>query len=245
MISCWCRRTAYLAQKEISLLAGQPLTYVSSAVLTASCAAVFFLGGRFFVPGSGSSDLRFFFSAIPYVSVLVVPSLTMGQWEQRSFAFDQTLPVSDGQLVLGKWLASSLVASAMLLPGLSVPVCVSLFGTVDIAQLATGYAGIVCFQWCACALGVLVASVCNGRVASFFVTALVLLSVCVVHVLPAFVELPRWLASLCRGISFAWHFDAAGKGIIDSRDIVFYAALSAAMLLSSAELLRARKRGGL
>uniref|UniRef100_UPI000AF19A1A DUF7088 domain-containing protein n=1 Tax=Treponema endosymbiont of Eucomonympha sp. TaxID=1580831 RepID=UPI000AF19A1A len=49
---------------------------------------------------------------------------------------------------------------------------------------------------------------------------------------------------LCRLVSFAWHFDAAGKGIVDSRDLAFYAAATAFFLASTVFLLEKRKRGG-
>lgn len=230
-------------KKEICLLLKQPVFYIAAAVTTASCALYFFVVGQFFVYGAGSSDLRFFFVTIPYISILVIPVLTMGQWEQNSLFFDQTLPISDGQLVFSKWFSSFLLSLLLLFPGVSIPITVSFFGNIDIAQFITGYGGIFCFMAASCALGVFFSALCGGKVASFLVTSLVLAVCCLCHLVPLYVNLPTWLSSLCRGLSFAWHFDAAGKGILDTRDIGFYGIITVTSLVLTTEFLRIKKRG--
>ncbi len=241
----WLSRLTFLVQKELKILAGQWLLYVASAVFSSVCALHFFLAGRFFLPSRGSSDLNLFFSIIPYISILIIPFLTMGQWTSESLLFDLTLPVSEAQLVLAKWTSCVVVAALMLVPGLCVPFLVNQYGTVDLAQIVSGYVGIVFFQGTACALGILVAAVFNGKVPSFFVTALFLTVFCLVHLVPVYMENPSWLASLCRQLSFSWHFDGASKGIVDTRDLGFYSASTVFLIMAASESIRIKKRGSL
>lgn len=243
--SLWFQVVAVLWKKELKLLLSKPPFYLATALLTAGAAAQFFLGGRFFDYGLGSTDLSFFFSAIPYLSILAVPALTMGQWELGSLLFDESLPISEVQLVVGKWLGSFCCSCLMLVPGMAVPITVSFFGNLDVAQFFAGYLGMVLFMAATCGLGVLLGSVSPGAVGAYLVTSVALSIFSSIHLVPTLISVPRWLSSLCQSLSFAWHFDSAGKGIIDSRDLVFYFVVVVALLKIASCLLRVRRRGTL
>ena len=76
--SAWFLGIWALCKKELKLLFLQPTTYICFSVLTIGCALQFFLRGHFFEYGLGTADLGLFFTAIPLISVLTVPPLTMG-----------------------------------------------------------------------------------------------------------------------------------------------------------------------
>ena len=238
-------RIPVLMKKELLLLGMQPVVYLAAAVFTASCAFQFFLGGQFFVYGKGSTDLRFFFTVIPYISILTVPVLTMSLWDKNMLRFDESLPATEGQIVVAKWGAAFAAAVLMLVPGIAVPFAVSLFGDIDTAQLVTGYLGIFLYDAAAVASGVFFGVLVSGRVAAFLVSSLVLAVCTGIHVVPLYLNVPDLISGICSQISFAWHFDAAGKGIIDSRDVVFYGVVTGGFLTGAAAILRMRKRGRL
>lgn len=244
-VASWLRVVAVLWQKELRLLLTKPPFYVATSLLTAGAAAQFFLGGRFFDYGLGSTDLNFFFSAIPFLAILSVPALTMGQWDIGGLLFDESLPLSENQLVVGKWLSSFCCGCLMLVSGFGVPVTVGFYGNLDFAQLFSGYLGMVLYMAAACGLGVLLGSISPGAVSAYLVTSVVLAGFSMIHLLPRFLSLTPWLSSLCQNLSFAWHFDSAGKGIVDSRDLVFYLVVTVALLKVSGGLLRAKRRGSL
>ena len=241
--SAWFLGIWALCKKELKLLFLQPTTYICFSVLTIGCALQFFLRGHFFEYGLGTADLGLFFTAIPLISVLTVPPLTMGQWKKGGFVCDSSLPLSETQLVLGKWLAAFMVALAMVMPGMCVPVVVSFFGTPDGAQVIAGYVGITFFLATATALGVFLGALTSGPVLSFFVTALVLFLFNVIHLVPLYFSSSDFVTALCQNLSFAWHFDRAGKGIIDSRDLVFYLLVTFVLLKASSLILSFKKRG--
>ena len=240
---CWWKVVFVLYKKELKLLLLKPPFYLATLLLTVGGGIQFFLGGLFFEPGLGSTDLNFFFSIIPFLSILAVPALTMGQWEAGGLLFDESLPLSEQQLVVGKWFAAFSCSCLMLLPGIGVPVTVSFFGNLDLAQFFAGYLGMVLFMGTACGLCVFLCSVSPGAVVAYLVSSLALGVFSAIHLLPRYVALPRWLSQLCQSLSFAWHFDSASKGIVDSRDVVFYLVATVALLKIASGILRMRRRG--
>ena len=240
---CWWKVVFVLYKKEMKLLLSKPPFYLATILLTVGGSLQFFLGGLFFEPGLGSTDLNFFFSVIPFLSILAVPALTMGQWEAGGLLFDESLPLSENQLVVGKWLAAFSCGCLMLLPGIGVPVTVSFFGSLDLAQFFAGYLGMVLFMGTACGLCVFLCSVSPGAVVAYLVSSLALGVFSAIHLFPRYVNLPRWLSQLVQSLSFAWHFDSASKGIVDSRDVVFYLVATVALLKIASGILRMRRRG--
>ena len=240
---CWWKVVFVLYKKELKLLLSKPPFYLATLLLTVGGGIQFFLGGLFFEPGLGSTDLNFFFSIIPFLSILAVPALTMGQWEAGGLLFDESLPLSEQQLVVGKWLAAFSCSCLMLLPGIGVPVTVSFFGNLDLAQFFAGYLGMVLFMGTACGLCVFLCSVSPGAVVAYLVSSLALGVFSAIHLFPRYVALPRWLSQLCQSLSFAWHFDSTSKGIVDSRDVVFYLVATVALLKIASGILRMRRRG--
>lgn len=240
---CWWKVVFVLYKKEMKLLFSKPPFYLATLLLTVGGSLQFFLGGLFFEPGLGSTDLNFFFSVIPFLSILAVPALTMGQWEAGGLLFDESLPLSEQQLVVGKWLAAFSCSCLMLLPGIGVPVTVSFFGSLDLAQVFAGYLGMVLFMGTACGLCVFLCSVSPGAVVAYLVSSLSLGVFSGIHLLPRYVNLPQWLSQLCQSLSFAWHFDSASKGIVDSRDVVFYLVATVALLKIASGSIKLRRRG--
>jgi ABC-type uncharacterized transport system involved in gliding motility auxiliary subunit len=229
-----------LVKKELFSLCVQPFALAASFVFSAVCAARYFYAG-FFFDAAGSSDLRLYFSFIPYALIFVVPALTMSLWEH--IEFDETLPARDGVLVLAKWFSSLCAFCAFLAPSVAVPAAVSFFGDVDVPLVLTSFAGIICFASSALALGTLTAFVVKNRAASFAVTALVLALSNSAHLIALYLGTGGLLGAILRAVSFAWHFDSASKGIIDARDIAFFAALTWLFLMLNTLSLEKRRAG--
>ena len=113
---------------------------------------------------------------------------------------------------------------------------------MEAGQLCAGYAGVLLYGFAACALSVALFSLCArsgaansvGVAVPLLVSVLVLLLANSVHKLPQYVQAGAALSFCARAVSFSWHFDAASKGVFDSRDIFFYMIAAFALLLVSA-----------
>jgi hypothetical protein len=165
----------------------------------------------------------------------------MSLWNGEHERCDEFLPVADIALITAKWLSALLVFALMLVPGIAVPIAVSFFGRLDGAQIAASYVGLLSFAALAVALGAFFSLLAANRIAAFLLTAGLLALSNSVHLLPLYVPLPTALSGLLNQLSFAWHFDAAGKGILDSRDLVFYAVMTWLCLFASAIVLDKRR----
>lgn len=215
-----------------------PLFYLASLVTVLFCAVRFFFMGRFFLMGTGSTDLRLFFTGVPYVSIVVVPLLVL---RLRFLLGDDSLPVSPTARCSALTAAAFSAFAVPLVLLAAIPLCVSQFGSVDGGQVAAGFLGILLYAFAACALAVLCfARFFPSAAVSLVAGALALTAVNVLHFVPLYVSVGNAVASFCQAVGFAWHLDAAGKGIVDSRDMAFFllVSFSAIMLAARAEFRR-------
>lgn len=216
-----------------------PFTYAICGAAIIFAAVQFFIFQRFF-SDVGTTDLHRFFSAIPYVCVLAIPAL--GSFISFSRE-DLSLPVAPHSLILAKTLALLTVSAASLVLTLFVPISVSWFGDVDVPSLVCGYLGLMLYLVATCAFSVLIYTMIENTGFAFVVQAIILFAVNAIHLLASYIHVGDFLSSIVKWLSFSWHFDAAGKGIIDSRDIVFYISVAAMLVLAGTCALES-KRGG-
>lgn len=208
-----------------------PTACVLSVVTVVVCAARFFL---VFFSAQGRCDLRPLFSAVPQVSVLTVPLLV---FRQRALITDDSVPAAPFTRLIAVACAGFCAFALPLLLLLVVPACAQSFGDVAPGQLVAGYLGVLLYGFAACSLCVALFALCAensgtaGIIVPLFVSALVLLAANNVHQLPLYVRVGGIPAFLMQKLSFAWHFDAASKGVLDSRDILFYLFASFCLLL--------------
>ncbi len=210
---------ALVFQRLFHSLSG-PLFYLCALVLNFFCAGSFFLGGTFFSGLSGTS-LNQFFNAVPYISVVVIPVLCLNPFS----SYEKMLPFSRRRLELAKVASKFIEFLAMLVPSLSVPVSVALFGRVEAAEVFTGFLFISLYALASIALCFLMQSVTENSGISFLLSIIVLSFSNSVHLFSRSASSSGAVSVVLRFLSFAWHFDSAGKGIFDSRDFVFFAAV--------------------
>lgn len=237
------RRWAALYRIALFAYLIDPLFYLASLVTVLFCAVRFFFLGRFFLMGTGTTDLRAFFTGIPYVSAVIVPLLVL---RLRVLLGDDSLPVSPTARCSALTAAAFSAFAVPLILLAAIPICVSQFGSVDAGQVAAGFLGILLYAFAACAVAVLCfARFFPSAAVSVAVSALVLAAAGVLHFVPLYFSVGNAVASFCRAAGFSWHLDAAGKGIVDSRDVAFFllVSFSAIMLAVRAEFRRTGRKG--
>jgi ABC-2 type transport system permease protein len=195
------------------------------------------------VPASGNASFRNFSSLIPFVSIIVIPSLTMNIWAgERQDGTDfilLSLPVSGTILVLGKFLSLLIVYACMLiltLPVLATPGLLAEGGIVISAYLV-----LFLFGSAALAIGEFMSFLFHGAVPAFISTAAILLALDTVQIIPRYIGLDSRTASAISQFSFSWHFDSASRGVLDSRDILFYLIPCIALLFANVLCLKAQR----
>ncbi|MGL4986091.1 MAG: ABC transporter permease [Treponemataceae bacterium] len=223
------KRLFALYKKELFLLLINPFVYGSAILFLVASAFDYLIIRRFFLQEI-PVDIRLYFAAIPYIAIIIVPAFTMNLWSDE---FTQgnlnnhgeywfTLPVSEFDFVISKWLAVLSIFCIILLLSIFLPLGVSEFMVLDFAQIISSYLMLFFFFCAMIAVGQTIALQLSNQIISYILCAIVLFMCNFIHFLPTILTMPVFLQRLANQLSFAWHFDSASKGILDTRDIVFF-----------------------
>ena len=230
-----------MLRREIRSALNTAPAYIFAVFFLSVSAAWLFLIRGFFARGEAS--LRPYFEIMPALLAVLMPALTMRSWaeERRSGTYDilTALPFRPGDLVAGKFLAVMAVVGCTLVLSLSVPLSLSRFGAFDGGPLFTEYLGVLMTASVCAAVGQFVSSRSRSPAGAFLGTAALLLALSSAGRVPLLLRLPRVLAGFVSWISIDSHYASLARGILDSRDLAYFAAVTAgALYLTSKSLVR-------
>jgi ABC-2 type transport system permease protein len=217
-------RIIALTRKELYSFLNAPAFYGAAVFFLVFCSVWLFYIQRYFT--LNVATLRPYFVAFPIVFILVIPVLTMKSWaEERktgSIELLLTMPFSEWELVLGKFFSTFALLVMMLILTIPLPVCLAPLGQFDWGVVVCEYLGLVLMGASAVALGLLLSSLSKNQAGSFLGSAVVLMAVMLINGLSSSMNLPFWMTELINFISLSFHFESFSKGLIDSRDIIYF-----------------------
>ncbi len=171
------------------------------------------------------------------VVLFVLPMITMRTYaeEKRSGTIELLLtsPLTDWQIILGKFLGAMLLFSAMLAVTLVHVSLLFLYGNPEWKPVATGYLGLLLMGGCFIAVGLLISSLTKNQIVAGMVTFAVFLMLWVINWVGSFVG-PTAQAVL-QHLSITDHFDDFAKGVIDTKHLVYYVSFIAFGLFLTAK----------
>lgn len=218
-----------ITRRELCAYFTNPAAYIVTGLFLIFSGILFF--STFFL--NGRADLRNFFGLLPILLSLFIPALTMRLFseELRSGSFEtlMTLPVTEAQVTIGKYLAAFITSAAMLLPTLFYAITCLVFGKPDAGPLLGGYIGALFLCATYSAIGIFSSAATKNQIIAFF-TALAI-SFTLTLMGGVLVFLPSPLVRFLSWLSVSTHFQAIARGIVDSRDILYFVALTAIFLL--------------
>lgn len=189
--------------------------------------------------------MRAYFDLLPWVFLFLAPALAMRLFaeEKKSGTIELllTLPVSDWEVVIGKFLSAAAFSSLALLLSITVPISISFAGRLDWGPVIGGYLGGIFLGAGFISVGIFISSLTKNQIIAFLagVVACFLLYICASpFVLNSVTE---FFSRILSFIGAGSHFANMQKGIIDSRDIIYYFSLVFFFLWLSAKSLEARK----
>lgn len=216
-----------ILKKDLYLIFTQSFFYITAIVFNLFCTCQFFFIQQFFVSGIGTTDLSRFFSAIPYILSVLIPSISL----QNKYSFDETLPFSTMQKIASKFLALLIEFIVMLLPLIVFCASISVFGDIEVGQVICSFIGIIFYVCSTIAFCLFMSELIESRSAFFILTTLILFAINFIHLLPMFLPISGFLSRLIQAISFSWHFNSAGKGILNTQDLSFFFLVTVFFLL--------------
>jgi ABC-2 type transport system permease protein len=239
--------TLAILKRELAGYFVTPVAYVFIVIfLFVTGVFTFQLGGFF---ESGQADLRAFFQFHPWLYLFLIPAISMRLWaeerKQGTIELLMTLPVPMHAAVLGKFFAAWIFTGVALALTFPMWITVNVLGSPDNGVIAAGYIGSLLMAGGFLAIGSFVSSLTKNQVIAFVVSVVLCFGFLVSGFPPVMGFLSAWapqpVLDAVAGFSFLTHFDAISRGVIDLRDIVFFASLIAFFLFANAVMIEQKK----
>lgn len=205
--------------------------------------------GQFNVIDNGYANLDSLFAIAPWVFLFLVPAITMRMFseEKRSGTLDllYTRPVSELQIILAKFLASWALVLCALIPTLiyfwSVSRLGSPAGNMDMGGTWGSYTGLLFLGGIYAAIGMFASSLTGNQIVAFILAVfLSFLMYLGFEFLSGLAEAGRTVFLISRmGISY--HYNSISRGVIDSRDILYFAGVILLFIVSTRTVLQSSK----
>ncbi len=230
------KRIWNIAAKELKNYFVSPVAYIVIAVFLVASGWFFF--STFFIYNQAS--MRKFFEILPYILALVIPAITMGLFSEEkntgTIETLKTLPYTDTEIVLGKFLGSFLFTAIMLIPTITYAFWIAYLGDLDGGAVAGGYLGALLLSALLVSIGIFSSSLTKNQVISFILSALI--GYFLILIKTFLVLVPEKAVSFFRILSVIYHFDNFAKGIVDSKDVVYFLSLAVLFLVATFEVVR-------
>ncbi|OEU47298.1 MAG: ABC transporter [Desulfobacterales bacterium C00003060] len=218
------RQVRHIFKKELTTYFISPIAYIVISIFLLITGWFFF--STFFL--YNQVNLRNFFSLLPIIFSFVVPAITMRLFSEEfnvgSYEILLTLPVTYIDVVLGKFLAAVAFIVAMLIPTLAYPITVSFLGQLDWGPIAGGYTGAILLGAAFSAIGLFASSLTRNQIIAFIIGMAICFSLTLIDKM--LFLLPQSLLGFLEYLGADFHFENISKGILDSRDILYFLSVS-------------------
>ena len=217
------RQAILIFNKEFKDYFVSPIAYIVIALFLLVTGWLFF--STFFV--YGQVELRRFFDLLPFLFALVVPIITMRLFSEElnvgSYEILLTLPVTFNDIIIGKFLAGLAFVAAILLPTLSYPIFISFLGDLDWGVVAGSYLGTILLGGAYVAIGLFASSLTRNQIIACIVGMVICAVLAIIDKMLFF--FPQSFLDIVAYLSAAIHFDNVAKGIVDTRDILYFLSI--------------------
>ena len=234
--------------KEFNSFLNSLIAYVVIGVFLTGIGLLMWVFPETSVLEYGYADMDTLFSLGPYVFIFLIPAITM-----RSFAEEKksgtmelllTKPLTDWNIVLGKFFACFLLVLVALLPTVvyyfSIRALGNPAGNIDTPGVIGSYVGLTLLSAVFCAVGMVASSITTNQIVAFILAAFM----CFILFtgFESIASLNVWSTNtlLIKQFGILYHYEALSKGLIDTRDVIYFVSVSILLLLISKTILSAR-----
>ncbi|GAB4191305.1 MAG: ABC transporter permease subunit [Phycisphaeraceae bacterium] len=236
------QHTLAIAKRELSSLFFSPVAYVVLGVFGFGTALIFFTQ---FGPGA-PAEMRGVFGSVAVLMIFLVPAISMRllSEEYRSGTIEtlMTLPISDAQVVLGKWLGAMGFLLTLMVPLVILTAVLAMNAAPDFGPIFSGFLGLMMVGGLYLAIGAFASATTQNQIIAFLVTVFIILSF--VYLCP-YLARTEWIASGIKPALFYLNiYDQYGdfaKGVIDLARVVFFVSGIGLFLFFATLTLQSRR----
>ncbi len=239
-----------ITKRELGAYFSSPLAYVFIVIFLLLCGFFTFMVGGFFERGEASL-VRPFFDWHPWFYLFLVPAVGMRLWaEERRLGTLElllTMPITAWQAIVGKFLASWVFLALALALTFPVVITVNYLGSPDNGVILCGYVGSWLMAGAYLAISCITSAMTRTQVVSFIISVVICLFLILAGFPPVIRLLQNWagprVVDAIASLSVITHFEGFQKGVLDSRDILFFLSLIVFSLFTTSVILRAHRAG--
>ncbi len=237
-----------ILKKEFNAFLDSLIAYVVIGVFLTCMGLLMWVFPETSVLSYGFADMDTLFSLAPYVFMFLIPAITM-----RSFAEEKragtlellfTRPLTDWDILLGKFMASFMLVLFALLPtGIyygSVYLLGNPVGNLDTSAVAGSYIGLALLGSVFCSVGILASSLSANQIVAFITAAF--FCFLLFSGFDSLASLNLWAGNVLfiKQLGILYHYESLGRGLIDSRDVIYFVSLTGLFLLTTKTIIAAR-----
>lgn len=239
-----------ITKRELGAYFSSPLAYIFIVIFLLLCGFFTFMVGGFFERDQAALD-HSFFDWHPWFYLFLVPAVGMRLWaEERRVGTIElllTMPITAWQAIVGKFLASWLFLALALALTFPIVITVNYLGSPDNGVILCAYLGSWLMAGAYLAVSCITSAMTRNQVVSFIISVVVCLLFILVGFPPVTRMLEGWagpkLVDLITSFSVITHFDAFQRGVLDSRDVLFFLSVILFSLFSTSVVLRGHRAG--
>ena len=231
--------TINIFKKEFKGYFISPIAYIVISIFLVLTGWFFF--STFFL--YGQAEMRNFFSLLPIIFAFIIPAVTMKLFSEEfntgSYELIQTMPVCNLDIIIGKFMAAVAFVIIMLLPTIIYSIFISFMGDLDWGPVIGGYLGAIMLGGAFSSIGIFASSLTRNQIIAFIMGT----SICFVLTLidKMLFFLPEAALNIFQYLGADYPFQNISKGIIDSRDILYFISVCFVMLYSTNLVIQEKK----
>ena len=226
--------------KEMKTYFNSPMAYVFLVIFA-------IINGYFFTQTFflfNQSDMRSLFNIIPLIYLFFIPAITMSLIAREknlgTMEIISTLPLKDMDFVIGKFLAAfSLVVTALIVTSIHLLTLTQVGTNVDYGAVFTGYLGLALAGAVYSSVGTFASSITDNQVVAFIIGFFIVLVFFLMDKMLIFV--PSYLTGVIQYLSVDYHLSNISRGVIDSRNLVYFSSVVGFFLFITVRILEIRK----
>ena len=238
-----------IMKRELSGYFTSPIASVFLVIFLLLTGFFTFTIGNFFERGEAS--LVSFFTWHPWLYLFLVPAVGMRLWsEERRLGTMElllTMPITSWQAIVGKFLASWLFLALALALTFPVAITVNYFGDPDNGVIFAGYVGSLMLAGSYLAVTCMTSALTRNQVISFILSVMICLFLILAGYTPVTDLLTRFASPMVVDIVAAFsvmtHFEGFQRGVLDTRDLVFFVSVIGFMLFTTGVIIRNQRAG--
>ena len=247
-MNAWANISAIM-KRELGGYFTSPIAYVFLVIFLLLTGFFTFTVGNFFERSEAS--LVSFFTWHPWLYLFLVPAVGMRLWsEERRLGTLElllTFPITTWQAIVGKFLASWLFLALALLLTFPVVITVNWLGDPDNGVIVAGYVGSLMLAGAYLAISCMTSAMTRNQVISFIISVVICLFLILAGWPPVTNLLvrwaPDWLVNGVAAFSVIPHFDGFQRGVLDTRDLIFFLSIIGFSLFATGVVIRNLRSG--